>query len=192
MNDPPLTIADVVRIARASRRWTVRDMSERAGIAPMTLQRAEKGEPVRTASWRGLAKAFEVDEETLLQVTGQGDAVRLADLLGVHPRTSNPPGTRLTSEDYESTWDEEGREVPVGDVVVRKVQDFEGRETYTNVEHLMRVVPLKQIATGVMMRLEGTSMTPAQSKFLDAAIEVFREEAHASRRSEASGRSDNS
>lgn len=79
------TIADIVRIARTSRRWTIREMSKRAGIATMTLQRVEKGKSVRAASWRGLARAFEVDEEMLLQTTGREDADRLADLLGVRP-----------------------------------------------------------------------------------------------------------
>lgn len=44
-----------VRVARLERRWSVRDLAERAGITPATLRKVERGDPTV-----GLGVAFDV------------------------------------------------------------------------------------------------------------------------------------
>jgi transcriptional regulator with XRE-family HTH domain len=64
--------AEIVQ-ARIARRWTVRELAERAGISPATLQKVERGNP-RVA----LGTAFDV--ATLVGVPlFYADASRLAD-----------------------------------------------------------------------------------------------------------------
>lgn len=43
-----------IRLARSERRWTVRDLADRVGIAKETLQKVERGDPTV-----GLGVAFE-------------------------------------------------------------------------------------------------------------------------------------
>jgi transcriptional regulator with XRE-family HTH domain len=62
-----------IRHARLARRWTVRELAERAGISPTTLQKVERGNPNVS-----LGTAF--DAATLVGVPlFYADASRLAD-----------------------------------------------------------------------------------------------------------------
>ncbi len=62
-----------IRQARIGRRWTVRELAERAGISPATLQKVERGDPSVS-----LGTAF--DAATLVGVPlFYSDGSRLAD-----------------------------------------------------------------------------------------------------------------
>jgi len=62
-----------IRQARIARRWTVRELAERAGVSPPTLQKVERGDPTVA-----LGTAF--DAATLVGVPlFYADSSRLAD-----------------------------------------------------------------------------------------------------------------
>ncbi len=62
-----------IRHARVARRWTVRELAERAGVSPATLQKVERGNPSVS-----LGTAFDV--ATLVGVPlFYADDARLAD-----------------------------------------------------------------------------------------------------------------
>lgn len=176
------TVADVARLARVAHRWTVREMADRAGVSPMTIQRVERGDRVRGMTWRAIARAFDVDGDSLVLAAWElQDPAQVSDILGVSVHSPGSPGTEVAgsgpAEFYESVWDENGREIPTGDVIVRRVQ-VDGSETYTNIIFLMRVAPLQQIATGLLLRLQNQApLSPAQAQLLDAALDVLKEEA---------------
>lgn len=48
-------LGEQIRLARRQRRWSQRDLAERAGITPRTLMKVERGDPSV-----GLGSAFEV------------------------------------------------------------------------------------------------------------------------------------
>lgn len=77
-------LAEVLRAARSARGWSIRDMAEKAAVAPMTVQRVEKGLPIRPESWRGVARAFALEEEILVGATTREDGpARVAQALGL-------------------------------------------------------------------------------------------------------------
>jgi hypothetical protein len=93
-----------------ARGWSIRDLAENAEIAPMTVQRVEKGQPVRPESWRGLARAFEIEEEVLVGATTREDGpARVALALGLE-HVGHAPGGRVVPHPTIS-WgvDEKGR-----------------------------------------------------------------------------------
>jgi hypothetical protein len=68
-------------------------MAERADVAPTTVQRIEKGAPVRADSWRAVAQAFGIDADVLLAASTRNDGpARVAQALGVENVGHTPSG----------------------------------------------------------------------------------------------------
>lgn len=77
-------VGRIVRDARIGQGWSIREFAEKAAVAPMTIQRIERGDGVRIESWRGVARALGVDEDLLVGAAVQkGGPRRLAEALGV-------------------------------------------------------------------------------------------------------------
>lgn len=70
------------------RGWSIRELAERAEVAPMTVQRIERGEGVRVASRSALARAFGINDSLLVGATHREDGpARLAEALGLSSST---------------------------------------------------------------------------------------------------------
>ncbi len=87
-----------IRQARLARRWTVRELAERAGISPATLQKVERGNP-------SVALGTAFDAASLVGVRlFYPDAARLADEAArvrrptVLPRAVRQPRRELDNE----------------------------------------------------------------------------------------------
>lgn len=89
--------AEIAR-ARLARRWTVRELAERAGVSPTTLQKVERGNP-------SVALGIAFDAATLVGVPlFYADGARLADEAArarrptVLPRAVRHPKRELDNE----------------------------------------------------------------------------------------------
>lgn len=88
-----------VREARIERRWTVRDLAERAGISTSTLQKVERGDP-------SVALGVALDVATLVGVplfhedraTLEAELERRRDRLTLLPRRIRTPAEELDNE----------------------------------------------------------------------------------------------
>jgi transcriptional regulator with XRE-family HTH domain len=103
-------LAEVLRSARVARGWSIRDMAEKADVAPMTVQRVEKGQPIRPDSWRGIARAFEIEDHLLVGAATREDGpARVAQALGLEHAAHLPGGRVAPHPTLGWSVDEEGR-----------------------------------------------------------------------------------
>lgn len=96
--DAAVLLGAEITQARLARRWTVRELSERAGISPATLQKVERGKP-------SVALGTVFDVATLVGVPlFYADGSRLADEAArarrptVLPRAVRHPKRKLENE----------------------------------------------------------------------------------------------